>query len=77
MNKILGINERRYLNSRNISETIAITVVLVAGGIDNYTAYAGAGTKEDAEWISRHGNKLSFQEACCHFPGQLKEENYR
>ncbi len=30
------------------------------------------------EWVVRHGDKLSFEEACIHFPsGQLKREHYR
>lgn len=49
--------------------------VLVAGDIGDYAAYTGHGSPE---WIARHGDKISFEEACCHFPGgQLKKEHYR
>lgn len=78
MDDILSINERWYVKVGNLLSRIPVTVVLVAGGIGDYAAYIGSGTKADAEWISRYGDKISFREACCHFPGgQLKEENYR
>ena len=58
------------------SRDIPLTVVLVEGDIGDYAAYAGLG--ENAEFIKRYGDKISFEEACCHFPGgQLKKELYR
>jgi hypothetical protein len=49
--------------------------VLVQGDIGDYAAYVGHGTPE---WVARFGDKISFEEACCHFPGgQLKKELYR
>jgi len=53
----------------------AVVTVLVAGDIGDYAAYTGLGPPE---WVARHGDKISFAEACCHFPGgQLKKELYR
>lgn len=50
-------------------------VVLVAGEIGDYAAYAGHG---EPEWVARHGDKISFEEACGHFPGgQLEKSKYR
>lgn len=49
-------------------------VVLVEGEIGDYAAYIGHG---DADWVARHGDKLSFEEALCHFPIGLKREKYR
>jgi hypothetical protein len=49
--------------------------VLVAGDIGDYACYVGHGTPE---WVARHGDKISFEEACLHFPGgQLEKEKYR
>lgn len=49
--------------------------VLVAGEIGDYACYVGHG---EPEWVARHGDKISFEEACCHFPGgQLDRELYR
>jgi hypothetical protein len=49
--------------------------VLVEGDIGDYACYVGHG---EPEWVARHGDKISFDEACCHFPGgQLKRELYR
>lgn len=78
MNEIIGINERWYVMAGNPMKRIPVTVVLVAGDVNDYAAYLGSGTKAEADWIAQHGDKISFQEACCHFPGgQLKEEDYR
>ena len=58
--------------SRNPPPTLA---VLVAGDIGDYACYVGHGTPE---WVARSGDKISYEEACCHFPGgQLKRERYR
>ena len=92
MKIILGVNTRHYPaqasaighdgfvlpgegyidQSENPPPTL---VVLVAGKIGDYAAYCGHGS---AEWVAAHGDKLSFDEACCHFPGgQLQRELYR
>ena len=72
--KILGVNTRHYPYQLNPFDPPATLVVLVEGDIGDYSAYAGHG---DAEFVARHGDKISFEEACCHFPGQLKRELYR
>jgi hypothetical protein len=85
--KILGVNRRTYPKQGNWfgsadgaadgwdRQGCTVTVVLVGGGIGDYAAYSGQG---DEWWVARHGDKLSFEEACCHFPGgQLKRERYR
>jgi hypothetical protein len=76
MNEILNVNERWYPTPSGM-ERKPVTVVLVAGSIGDYAAYVGIGTKEDAVGISRHGDKLSFSEACCHFPFGLERDKYR
>lgn len=54
----------------------SVLVVLVQGSINDYAAYIGL--SDDPKWVRRHGNKISFEEACVHFPrGQLVEERYR
>jgi hypothetical protein len=73
MSKILGINKRCY--PHEYEEPVEVTVVLVEGEIGYYAAYIGCGSPE---WIARRGDKISFEEACVHFPGgQLKKELYR
>ena len=73
--KILGINKRCYPDEYEPGLGAEITVVLVAGRIGDYAAYVGHGSPE---WIAEHGDKISFREACVHFPGgQLKKELYR
>lgn len=78
--KILGVNVRTYpkqLGSGNNWDPNppTIRVVLVAGKIGDYAAYAGIGTEE---WVARHGDKIPFEEACVHFPGgQLEKARYR
>lgn len=90
--KILGINRRWYptqasvvghpaifidgLGSVDQSENPPPTLtVLVEGDIGDYAAYTGHG---DPQWVAAHGDKISFAEACCHFPGgQLVKEKYR
>lgn len=51
-----------------------VRAVLVAGDIGDYACYVGIG---DADWVARHGDKISFAEAVCHFPTGLKKELYR
>lgn len=49
--------------------------VLVQGDIGDYACYVGHGKPE---WVAQFGDKISFEEACCHFPGgQLVREKYR
>ena len=72
---ILGTDRRGYPVQYGFAAGIIdITVVLVAGDIGDYAAYAGSG---EPEWIALHGDKLSFKEACAHFPSGLEEERYR
>lgn len=61
---------------KDFSEDPPPTVtVLVAGDVGDYAAYTGHGR---AEWVAEFGDKISFEEACVHFPGgQLKKELYR
>lgn len=70
--KILSINTRHYPTQSGMG-CYSITTVLVGGAIEDYAAYSGNGTPE---WVARHGDKISFREASCHFMG-LSEENYR
>jgi len=73
--KILCVNIRHYPTEDVSSPPPQVTVVLVAGDIGDYAAYAGIGSDE---FVAQLGNKISFDEACCHFPGgQLKRELYR
>lgn len=72
---ILCTNRRGYPAQYGYAAGIVdITVVLVAGAIGDYAAYAGMG---EPEWIAQHGDKLSFAEACVHFPVGLEEARYR
>ena len=71
---ILGVNTRQYPMQREFLG-VAISVVLVAGTVGDYAAYAGQGTPE---WVAVHGDKIPFEEACVHFPGgQLERKKYR
>lgn len=70
---ILATNRRTYHGPG--WEPVSIMVVLVAGEIGDYAAYISAGNSPD--WTARHGDKLSFAEAQCHFPVGLEEKNYR
>ena len=76
--RILGVNSRTYPTQGRDGgwdpEGSTILVVLVAGTIGDYAAYAGSGTPE---WVARYGVKLSYAEACVHFPNQLEPERYR
>lgn len=84
---IIGINKRSYpaeFGAGNEKRCLAdgmefhitnIVCVLVAGSVDDYAAYIGSGSPE---WVARYGDKVRFEEACCHFPGgQLIRERYR
>ena len=76
--KILGVNERWYpVGGTDGMDRQPVTVVLVAGEIGDYAAYAGCGGKEHAEDIARHGDKITFEEAKCHFQYGLEKEKYR
>jgi hypothetical protein len=78
--KIIGCNERWYMPETspdwgNGKHLVCVCTVLVAGEADDYAAYQGIGSKEH---VARYGDKVSFAEACCHFPGgQLEESRYR
>lgn len=75
MGKILGVN-KRYLPQDNHERNIPLTVVLVEGDVGDYAAYAGL--TENIDFVKAYGDKISFKEACCHFPGgQLDEKRYR
>jgi hypothetical protein len=74
-NTILGVNRRSVPSQVAAEGYVDIVVVLVAGAIGDYAAYMGQGSPE---WVARFGNKISFEEACGHFPGgQLSRERYR
>lgn len=72
--KIIGINTRYYPCQLNPFDPPPTLAVLVEGDIGYYACYVGHG---DPEWVARYGDKISFKEACCHFPDQLKTELYR
>lgn len=75
MGKLLGSN-KRYYPGINQERNIPLNVVLVEGDIGDYAAYAGLSENDD--FVAKYGDKISFEEACCHFPGgQLKRELYR
>jgi hypothetical protein len=71
--EILGVSRRTYNAPGWVP--VPIIVVLVGGHIGDYAAYISAG--DSPEWTKRHGDKLSFEEACIHFPNSLKAELYR
>ena len=78
MGKIINVNERWYpVGGSHGLERAPVTVVLVEGDIGDYAAYAGVGDKSHAEDIARFGDKISFDEARCHFPWGLSKEKYR
>ena len=55
---------------------VDVITVLVQGSINDYAAYSAGG--RDTDWAYRHGGKISFEEACVHFPhSQLTKERYR
>jgi hypothetical protein len=78
--RILGVNTRFYPKAGTYMGTHdenppPTRAVLVEGDIGDYTCYVGHGS---AEWVALHGDKISFEEACCHFPGgQLDRKKYR
>lgn len=73
--KILGVNVRYYPSESTPCNPPPTRAVLVAGEIGDYACYVGHGSPD---WVARHGDKISFEGACCHFPGgQLKKELYR
>lgn len=72
---ILCTNRRGYPAQYGYAAGIMdITVVLVAGAIGDYAAYAGMG---EPQWVAQHGDKIPFAEACIHFPVGLEEDRYR
>lgn len=77
MSRIIGTNKRCYPdeNGKDGRMNTHVAVVLVEGSREDYSAYVGIGSPE---WIAQFGDKISFEEACIHFPGgQLKKELYR
>jgi len=81
MSRIVGVNMRYYptdvhfAHGWNNARYMPTVAVLVAGEIGDYACYVGHGSEE---FVAQFGDKISFAEACCHFPGgQLKKENYR
>lgn len=73
--KILAISDRSLPQEWPPLTYVDIRVVLVGGAVGDYAAYMGAGSPG---FIKAHGNKISFEEACCHFPGgALEKERYR
>ena len=72
MSKIIGKNERWYISETG--EEICIATVLVEGNIGDYAAYTGIGSPEH---IAKRGDKITFTEACIHFPFGLVKEKYR
>lgn len=76
MSQILGVSKRWYPGEPEWGDAVCLCTVLVAGDIGDYAAYQGIGNRPD--WIAAHGDKISFAEACVHFPGgQLEEGRYR
>jgi len=71
MEKIIAVEKRTYPSQAHT--TTEITIVLVAGAVEDYAAYIGNGSPG---WIAKMGDKLSFTEACCYF-GNLDREKYR
>lgn len=82
--KILGFNTR-WLPSMysELNRRVGYCVVLVAGAVGDYAAYAGfvreeQPTIDELDFIRRQGDKIRFEEAAIHFPsGQLQREKYR
>lgn len=74
---IISVNRRslacEWMPNTGRNEETTITIVLKAGGIGDYAAYQGMGSPE---FVARHGDKLSFAEAQCHFHG-IEREKYR
>lgn len=79
MGKVLRTNRRSYRTSLGLE--VHVLTVLVEGSIGDYAAYTGAyleheGLQQGVEHARRHGDKLSFAEACIHFPN-IEEGKYR
>lgn len=73
--EILEVNCRTYPSENAPGPGVDVLVVLVTGELGDYAAYAGQGSPE---WVARFGNKISFEEACVHFPNaQLTRAEYR
>jgi hypothetical protein len=73
--EILEVSRRTYPSEQAPGRGVEMLVVLVAGEIGDYAAYAGQGSPE---WVARFGNPMSFEEACVHFPdAQLKRAEYQ
>ncbi len=76
--KIISVNTRYYPKQGTLGmwdgDPPPTCAVLVAGEIGDYACYVGHGTPE---WVARYGDKISFAEACCHFPVGLVKEKYR
>lgn len=69
--QIIGINSRGFPSVQG--GIVNIVSVLVQGIIGDYAVYMGFGP---SEWVARHGDKLSFEEAQIHFPG-IEKGKYR
>lgn len=89
MSKIIGVNTRYFpaeMGTPGLNQFVESVMgqsmdppptvtVLVQGDIGDYAAYTGHGSEQ---WVAAYGDKISFAEACVHFPGgQLVEEKYR
>ncbi len=74
MGKIIGENHRYYPSEAMKAYPPVTMAVLVEADIGDYACYIGHGT---AEWVARFGDKISFEEACFHFPRGLVREKYR
>ena len=61
--RILGTNARCYPDENGPEGRMEseVKVVLVAGDVGDYAAYAGIGSEE---WVGRRGDKISFEEPC-------------
>lgn len=69
---VIACNERWFY--RDDDRIVCVYVVLVAGDVGDYAAYMGPWSRE---WARDHGAKLSFAEACIHFPRGLDQSKYR
>lgn len=56
------------------SRPLPSLAVLVAGEAGDYAAYIGHGS---VDWVAKHGDKLRYEEAVCHFPIGMEKEKYR
>ena len=69
---ILSQNIRSY---PCIGGHVDVITVLVQGSINDYAAYSAGG--RDPDWAKRSGGKISFEEACVHFPHGIEKKRYR